>query len=85
MTHSVPPGSYETTLTVIKMSSGVVETERASVKSTAAVTIPQLGSFYELHDDIYNKELKGIVTKVSHKNSIAPGPVFIGSVEEILE
>lgn len=84
MTHIVPQDSYETTLTVIKLEGGV-EIERISVKSTAAVTVPQFGSYYELQDNVDGKAITGIVTKVLHKNGISGGPVFSGSVEVILE
>ncbi|MCV0427623.1 MAG: hypothetical protein K5905_19355 [Roseibium sp.] len=83
MSHNVPPDSYETTLTVIKFESGI-EVNRISIKSTAAVCIPQPGSIYELFDYVECKELKGVVTKVSYKNAISNGPVFAGSVEVTL-
>lgn len=83
MAHKVPLNQYETTLTVIKIEGGI-EITRTSIKSSAAVSVPQLGSVYELYDLVDGKELRGVVTKISHKNVVNKGPVFDGAVEVTL-
>lgn len=80
MVHKVPLHHYETTLTVIKVEGGI-EITRTSIKSPAAVCVPQLGSVYELYDLVDGKELRGVVTKISHKNVVKKGPVFEGALE----
>lgn len=83
MSHNILQKNYETTLTVIKIESGI-EVMRSSVTSAAAVSIPQLGSVYSLYDFIQGKEMSGVVTKVLHKNVVDRGPKFNGSIEVTL-
>lgn len=84
MTHTIPADNYATTLTVIKRVNGN-EKDRVSVKSTTLPNVPAIGDFYQLDDNVDGKKLSGIVTKVNHKNGVSHGPVFIGSIEVILE
>jgi hypothetical protein len=80
MPHHVPPDQYTTTLTVIKVEGGI-EVMRTSIKSAAAVSIPQLGSIYELSDFVDGRKMTGVVTNIVHKNTLITGPVFEGNVE----
>lgn len=84
MTHTIPEQNYQTTLVVIELKGGK-EVGRVSIKSTTMPTIPSIGDFYDLSDNVANKKVSGIVTKVHHKNAVSGGPVFTGSVEVILE
>jgi|GEM_PF-4417161 len=83
MTHTIPSGNYETVLTIIKIEDGI-EVNRSSIRSTAAVSIPQLGSIFSLHDFVDGKQMSGVVTRVLHKNVVNKGPVFNGSIEVTL-
>lgn len=82
--YEIPEQSLVNNLTIISAKNGN-EVFRVSLKSRGDFVIPRPGDVYEFFDNIEGAAIKGVVTKVAHRNGVSGGPAFNGAVEVIVE